>query len=253
MIKLIRESSWSTLLLGSLVIVAFAGFWTAAQSRKQITEYERELELRELRVKELITITEVQQKELREKVPVEVIKYIDREVPGPIRIREVIKWKTKRVEVPVERVREVVEWRDVVCNDLDWEVPEFDGYVEGHVTQVDTRHGNTVVTGNATCYLNDVAVIDDAPFDFDATNAWREAEQRLPVKRWYVGAQIGLRLDDIVAGQYIFNGVSNDLSVAPADVRVYGGARLFPRKKYTPRIGLHVDEFSAGLDLGFDW
>jgi len=246
--KLLRENSWSTLLLGGLVIVAFAGFWTAAQSRKQATEYERIVEERELHIRELTTVVELREKELREQVPVEVIKYIDREVPGPVRIREVIKWRTKTVEVPVERVREVTKWRDVVCNDLDWSGPDIlYGYVEGHVINVDTQHGNTVVTGEASCYVDEVALIEDAPFDFEATNAWRRAIHRQPVHRNIV------TLDGGVSMSAVGFDYNTDTYIDAARWRAGYSRILFPRKSLSLAVGGYVDADQVGARGSVMW
>jgi hypothetical protein len=240
-------------------------------ARQKITDLERQEEEQRLRADGLVVMLDATAKELKKLADARAVDPIIERVPGPTKVVEVIKWKTKEVPVTVtkEKIKEIFKLTD--CTDLvlaagteeDDEWVEPLGYIEGQVVKVETRKGNAVVSGFAECIIEDTVFVDEE-FDWDATEAWNLA-RRQDAKRWWAGLDYSLytRSPDVsaeCASTYPGNANPPPFScTASASVdkasrfAVEAGRVWFPLKRYSIGTGVEVgtDHAAATVKVFF--
>lgn len=100
------------------------------------------------------------------------------------------------------------------------------------------------------------ALLVDEPFTLENTRAATTAPPAPPRRsqRHYVGVQYALLTDSAAFDVSNFYDTSAQLvRFDPAAVRVYGGWRWFPKKRWTVRTGVFADHDSVGVDFGLDF
>jgi len=253
MIRVLREGALGNLVLAGLAITVALAVWSAVSANNQIDTLETAKEALALDLVEVIREHSVTKKELKAALDnpqtQTVYKTIKERVPGPVEIREVIKWKTRieTREVPVETIREVFKLSQ--CAGLD-DMVEYDGYIYGEIVKVSAKHGNIAVGGWANCYINDYEMVSEE-FEWDATEAMTLAgvgSER--GHRWWVGLDYALLKNerDIPLAQYIFDNTPNTITAqfSPTNIRVDAGRIWFPRKRWSIGTGWYVDADSTG-------
>ena len=98
-------------------------------------------------------------------------------------------------------------------------------------------------------------VLASAPFSLShvvAQTSVQPAPPRRP-RRWYAGLHYSVLRDSTSFSLASDRDNPATFAFNPASLRVYGGRRWFPLKRYTIRTGVFGDSGAVGLDVGLDW
>ena len=245
------SSSVIKYILAGISVLAAVALWSAITANDKLAVARQHAERLELEKRGLVVAhgkTKAELKKLIDNPKTQtVVKTITKEVPGPVQVREVVKWRTKTEtrEVPVETIVEVFKFDPEMCPGLGDLTLEYDGWIYGEVVEVGTERDNVVIGGWANCYINDYEMVSEE-FDWDATEAFALSGLALSghPKRWWVGLDYALLANsETLSCDYP---CSSPLRVDPQRFRLDGGRILFPKKKWSVGAGWFVDGRSTG-------
>lgn len=120
-----------------------------------------------------------------------------------------------------------------------------------------SKAGNYFLVGEADLVLTQPAelagLLGTAKYRTEVSVLLTLLNEEPSVRRWYVGAHVGLSLTSAKAYLRSYDQEVSVVSFEAARWRLYGGRTWFPRKAFAVRTGVFGDPDAVGLDLGFEF
>ncbi len=295
MTRVLREGGGhvKNVVIGALTVTAVVVFWVAARADNRADAAAKALEASELVLKKQTVALDKTKAELAELADPELVKAVLEAAPDA-EVTSVVEFATERAEVPLDVIVDVDwdEWFNQWSSaDIEWYEVEDDGTetpielepdevagmleevrcdfdsldetlgigVTGEIDTLETKKGNTIVTGKAQAWgcdndeencpsdppvAGDV-VLAELPFKWDATKAYKLATKSENVKRWWVGGNYGLLSDSTRLGS-ICDYWCSTLELDPTRFSFDGGRIFFPRKRFSVGLGAFAKSDQLG-------